>query len=291
MPAGARGRGGGVLPRAASRRAARGARTRTRRSSTASPARRGPRRRSWTRRTSTRRTRATTTRCPTSAGWSRSTRRANTSDAATWRVAWGDRRHGEPRRGGGAAGGGGRGPPALVVHPRVPVLGRADAPRPGRRGPRARAFRGDHPPLQARVPRPARAGGAGQRAAATRRPPIPASPSTEPDRTRIRQLLLIERLAEALDETRALPPTPQAQATRAWILWRQGQLRPAITAMRRAYPASSARAATRCPTRCGASCTRSTSRRRCARRRRQTASTPRWWPRSSGRSRPSTRRR
>jgi peptidoglycan lytic transglycosylase len=68
------------------------------------------------------------------------------------------------------------------------------------------------------------------------RPPDPGEPIADPERTRIRQLLLINRLAEALDETRELPPTPQAQATRAWILWRQGQLRPAINAMRRAYP-------------------------------------------------------
>ena len=68
--------------------------------------------------------------------------------------------------------------------------------------------------------------------------PLDPGPSIEePGRTRIRQLLLIGRLREALDETRALPATPQVQATRAWILWRQGQLRPAITAMRRAYPA------------------------------------------------------
>ena len=67
-------------------------------------------------------------------------------------------------------------------------------------------------------------------------PPDPGPPIEEPGRTRIRELLLINRLPEALDETRALPQTPQAQATRAWILWRQGQLRPAITAMRRAYP-------------------------------------------------------
>jgi soluble lytic murein transglycosylase len=68
-------------------------------------------------------------------------------------------------------------------------------------------------------------------------PPDPGPAIEEPGRTRIRQLLLIGRLPEALDETRALPATPQVQATRAWILWRQGHLRPAITAMRRAYPA------------------------------------------------------
>ena len=58
----------------------------------------------------------------------------------------------------------------------------------------------------------------------------------EPLRTRVRNLLLIERLEEAMDELSGAPPTPQVQATRSWIFWRQGQLRPAITAMKRAYP-------------------------------------------------------
>jgi soluble lytic murein transglycosylase len=63
---------------------------------------------------------------------------------------------------------------------------------------------------------------------------LPAIP--EPYRTRVRNLLLIERLEEAMDELSAAPPGPTAQATRSWIFWRQGQLRPAITAMKRAYP-------------------------------------------------------
>lgn len=67
-------------------------------------------------------------------------------------------------------------------------------------------------------------------------PPPPGEAISEPDHTRIRQLLLIDRLAEALDETRTLPPSPQVEATRAWILSRQGQRRPAINAMRRGYP-------------------------------------------------------
>jgi len=52
----------------------------------------------------------------------------------------------------------------------------------------------------------------------------------------VRNLLLIERLEEAMDELAGAPPSPQVQATRSWIFWRQGQLRPAITAMKRAYP-------------------------------------------------------
>jgi soluble lytic murein transglycosylase len=58
----------------------------------------------------------------------------------------------------------------------------------------------------------------------------------EPYRSRVRNLLLIDRLEEAMDELSAAPPSPTVQATRSWIFWRQGQLRPAITAMKRAYP-------------------------------------------------------
>jgi peptidoglycan lytic transglycosylase len=63
---------------------------------------------------------------------------------------------------------------------------------------------------------------------------IPAMP--EPYRTRVRNLLLIERLQEAMDELASAPLSPTVQATRSWIFWRQRQLRPAITAMKRAYP-------------------------------------------------------
>jgi soluble lytic murein transglycosylase len=66
--------------------------------------------------------------------------------------------------------------------------------------------------------------------------PAPADDVPEPQRTRIRQLLLIERLDDAAAELRALPPSPKVQATIAWTLWKRGKLRPAITAMKRAYP-------------------------------------------------------
>jgi soluble lytic murein transglycosylase len=58
----------------------------------------------------------------------------------------------------------------------------------------------------------------------------------EPQRLRIRQLLLIDRLDEAAEELRALAPTTIGQATLAWIEWRRGRLRNAIVAMKRAYP-------------------------------------------------------
>ena len=59
---------------------------------------------------------------------------------------------------------------------------------------------------------------------------------SEPRRTHVRQLLLIDRLDEAGDELRALPPTTVGQATLAWIEWRRGRLRNAIIGMKKAYP-------------------------------------------------------
>lgn len=67
-------------------------------------------------------------------------------------------------------------------------------------------------------------------------PPAPERDIPEPQLTRLRQLLLIERVDEALEELQALPPSPAVQATVAWLESRRGRLRPAITAMKRAYP-------------------------------------------------------
>jgi soluble lytic murein transglycosylase len=53
---------------------------------------------------------------------------------------------------------------------------------------------------------------------------------------RIRQLLLIDRYDEALTELQALSPSPLVQGTISWVEWKRGRLRPAITAMKRAYP-------------------------------------------------------
>ncbi len=66
--------------------------------------------------------------------------------------------------------------------------------------------------------------------------PAPVDDIPEPERTRVRQLLLIERFDEAATELRALAPSPKVQATIAWTLWKRGKLRPAIIAMKRAYP-------------------------------------------------------
>lgn len=63
-----------------------------------------------------------------------------------------------------------------------------------------------------------------------------APAALDPSLERVRQLLLIERIAEAGEELERLPASPQVQATRAWIDTRQGRLRPAITAMKRAFP-------------------------------------------------------
>jgi soluble lytic murein transglycosylase len=66
--------------------------------------------------------------------------------------------------------------------------------------------------------------------------PPPEAPLPEPRASRLRQLLLLDRLAEAEQELRLLPESPRVQATIAWVDWRQGQLRPAIVAMKRAFP-------------------------------------------------------
>jgi soluble lytic murein transglycosylase len=66
--------------------------------------------------------------------------------------------------------------------------------------------------------------------------PPPEAPLPEPRASRLRQLLLLDRLAEAEAELRLLPESARVQATLAWVDWRQGDLRPAIVAMKRAYP-------------------------------------------------------
>jgi peptidoglycan lytic transglycosylase len=66
--------------------------------------------------------------------------------------------------------------------------------------------------------------------------PPPDPPLPEPRASRLRQLLLLDRVAEVEQELRVLPESPLVQATLAWVEWRQGQLRPAITAMKRAFP-------------------------------------------------------
>jgi soluble lytic murein transglycosylase len=155
-------------------------------------------------------------------------------DAATWRVAWGDRRAGRPAE--AAA----RLETALATRPTSSYTpgflywaGRTRREAGDEDRARAhfaetiRRYRHAYHGLRAQEAIGGAAGGPA---------PDPGPPIEEPARTRIRELLLIGRLPEALDETRAIPQTPQAQATRAWILWRQGHLRPAITAMRRAYP-------------------------------------------------------
>ncbi len=69
----------------------------------------------------------------------------------------------------------------------------------------------------------------------------------EAQRSRIRQLLWIERLDEAEAELGALSPAAGIQATIAWIEWRRGRFRPAITTMKRAYPFHSASAGDQLP--------------------------------------------
>ncbi len=75
-------------------------------------------------------------------------------------------------------------------------------------------------------------------------PPAPPSPAPtpeegeipEPRRTRVRELMLINRFETARDELRGLAPSPRVSATAAWLEYRNGRFRPAITAMTRAFP-------------------------------------------------------
>ena len=79
---------------------------------------------------------------------------------------------------------------------------------------------------------------------------VPGDPRKEiPEKplARIRQLLLIDRFDEALAELQMLTPSPLVQGTIAWVEWRRGHLRPAITAMKRAYPYYAGAAGDRLP--------------------------------------------
>jgi soluble lytic murein transglycosylase len=82
----------------------------------------------------------------------------------------------------------------------------------------------------------ARLGGVAALPVVTAEAPVPDLALPEPRASRARQLLLIERLDEAATELRLLPETPRVTATVAWVDWRRGRLRAAITAMKRAYP-------------------------------------------------------
>jgi soluble lytic murein transglycosylase len=78
----------------------------------------------------------------------------------------------------------------------------------------------------------------------------PADPRKEiPEKplARIRQLLLIDRYDEAFAELQRLSPSPLVQGTMAWVEWKRGRLRPAITAMKRAYPYYAGAAGDRLP--------------------------------------------
>jgi len=81
------------------------------------------------------------------------------------------------------------------------------------------------PPVPAPPPSPVLSG-----------PTEPSLPAHDPQLARLHQLLLIDRLDEARDELATLPASPQVLGTAAWIEWRRGRLRPAIIAMKRAYP-------------------------------------------------------
>jgi soluble lytic murein transglycosylase len=58
----------------------------------------------------------------------------------------------------------------------------------------------------------------------------------EPTRTRVRQLLLVNRVEDAIDDLATVPASLAARVTTAWLEHRAGQLRPAIVTLKRAYP-------------------------------------------------------
>jgi len=77
-------------------------------------------------------------------------------------------------------------------------------------------------------------------AAGVQSAPAPAIPDPPPNATLIRQLLAAGLYDDALDELRyaqkAWATTPAIEATMAWVYHERGELRRAITVMRRAYP-------------------------------------------------------
>ena len=156
-------------------------------------------------------------------------------DAATWRVAWGDRRQGRnAEMADGLEKAIAQRPPSSYTAGFLYWAGRAR--REVGDEERARAHFTEAVRRYKHAYHGLRAQAALGSALPEATPPDAGESLPDADRKRIRQLLLLDRLAEALDETKAQPPTPQVQGTRAWILWRQGQLRPAINAMKRAYP-------------------------------------------------------
>lgn len=75
----------------------------------------------------------------------------------------------------------------------------------------------------------------------------PAPDLPEPTLSRVHQLLLIDRLDDARDELVRVAGSVEAQSTLAWIEWKRGRLRPAITAMKRAHPEWKSEAGDRLP--------------------------------------------
>jgi soluble lytic murein transglycosylase len=74
-------------------------------------------------------------------------------------------------------------------------------------------------------------------------PPPPGGEGTDPGDTpsgprarRLRELLLVDLFDEAAAELRLMGDSRRVRATLAWVEWRRGRFRPAITVMKRAYP-------------------------------------------------------
>jgi soluble lytic murein transglycosylase len=67
-------------------------------------------------------------------------------------------------------------------------------------------------------------------------PERPEDGPSEGEHTRLRELLLIDRFDEAAAELARMGDSPRARATLAWVEWSRGRYRPAIIAMKRAFP-------------------------------------------------------
>ena len=168
------------------------------------------------------------------------------AERAAWRVGWADYRAGRYEEAADAP----RGSGTARAHPAAPPpassTGRAARARLSGRWNRARAaLRRDGAALQARLPRPARAGGPGRGCPRGPRRRLAAAPARGGRAHRRPRAAAhahppaaAHRPARRGAATSCAPfPSPTVgQATIAWIEWRRGQLRPAIIAMKRAYP-------------------------------------------------------
>ena len=194
-------------------------------------------------RTTTRRTPSTTRRCPGGGDWSPSTRRAATSrerrgarDGATIAPAATRTPRSASRRRHGCARPAGR-PPGFSTGPPAPGWPWARPTAPGSSS-RRRSSATSTPTTGFARPRSSPGSVAARRRGRCSWPRRRPRTRRSPSRARAASASCCSSTAspEAAAELRLLPESPRVQATLAWADWRQGRYRPAITAMKRAYP-------------------------------------------------------